>query len=375
MRRVLALAAILGAALPAAAADLAGVPTGLSAIRHGHGWTFADAKGMTLYVYDRDEETPGKSNCKGDCATAWPPVLAAADAQPAGAWSLTARDDGAKQWAYKGKPLYTYAADAFPGAAFGDGVGTVWWAALQPIATPAEITVGPSVLGQVLRDAKGLTLYTSDADTKPGVSNCDKDCARTWKPVLAPWLANPSDDWSVAVRSDGSRQWAFKGKPLYRYADDVNPGESGGEKAGQKTGGGWHAAVLEPPPPVPPFVTVQASDAGELLATEKGMTLYAHGTDRRLRRFFNPSCKDGEECLDLQWVPLIAAKDAKPVGSWALLDLPDGSRQWTYKGQKVYTNRNDAKPGDFKGIRFGGDRSWAAIMRSGQPMQGVTVGG
>ena len=63
------------------------------------------------------------------------------------------------------------------------------------------------------------------------------------------------------------------------------------------------------------------------------------------------------------------------MGSWALVKLPDGRQQWTYKGQKLYTHALDEKPGDFRGIRFGGDRAFSAIMRSGEPMQGVTVGG
>jgi predicted lipoprotein with Yx(FWY)xxD motif len=36
------------------------------------------------------------------------------------------RDDGAKQWAYKGKPLYTWAKDTKPGDITGDGVNNVW---------------------------------------------------------------------------------------------------------------------------------------------------------------------------------------------------------------------------------------------------------
>src|SRR5215469_10158148 len=64
---------------------------------------YADAKGMTLYTYDKDDA--GKSNCTGDCAKTWIPVPAPADAKPFGDWSVVARDDGSKQWAMMGKPL------------------------------------------------------------------------------------------------------------------------------------------------------------------------------------------------------------------------------------------------------------------------------
>jgi predicted lipoprotein with Yx(FWY)xxD motif len=86
--------------------------------------TWTDAKGMTLYVFDRD--SGGKSACNGPCATNWPPLMAAADAKPSGDWTVVTRDDGGKQWAYKGKPLYTWGKDAKPGDKTGDGVNNVW---------------------------------------------------------------------------------------------------------------------------------------------------------------------------------------------------------------------------------------------------------
>jgi len=82
------------------------------------------SSGMTLYVFDRD--TAGKSNCNGQCATNWPALTAAADAKPSGDWTIVTRDDGGKQWAYKGKPLYTFYKDAKPGDASGDGLNNVW---------------------------------------------------------------------------------------------------------------------------------------------------------------------------------------------------------------------------------------------------------
>jgi len=82
--------------------------------------------GMTLYVFDRDGAGSGKSACNGPCAAAWPPLMAAADAQPSGDWSIVTRDDGGKQWAYKGKPVYLWAKDQKPGDKTGDGFNNVW---------------------------------------------------------------------------------------------------------------------------------------------------------------------------------------------------------------------------------------------------------
>ena len=90
---------------------------------------FVGPNGMTLYTFDRD--TAGKSACNGQCAQNWPPLMAAANAPASGDWSVVTRDDGAKQWAYKGKPLYLWVKDMKPGEVTGDGVNNVWH-----VATP-----------------------------------------------------------------------------------------------------------------------------------------------------------------------------------------------------------------------------------------------
>ena len=93
------------------------------------GPTLVDAKGMTLYTWGNDT-IPGKSVCNGQCAANWLPLTAAADASPVGDWSIVTRDDATKQWAYKGKPLYTYHSDANAGDVSGNGRGK--WAIAKP---------------------------------------------------------------------------------------------------------------------------------------------------------------------------------------------------------------------------------------------------
>jgi len=86
----------------------------------------ATPAGATLYTFDKDTAGSGKSACNGQCATNWPPLAAQAADSSAGDWSNVTRDDGSKQWAFKGQPLYTYAKDAKPGDTTGDGKGNVW---------------------------------------------------------------------------------------------------------------------------------------------------------------------------------------------------------------------------------------------------------
>jgi predicted lipoprotein with Yx(FWY)xxD motif len=82
--------------------------------------------GMTLYTFDKDVAGSGKSVCNGPCAANWPPVRAGAADVGLGDWSVITRDDGTKQWAHKGKPLYAWAKDAKPGDRTGDGFNNAW---------------------------------------------------------------------------------------------------------------------------------------------------------------------------------------------------------------------------------------------------------
>jgi predicted lipoprotein with Yx(FWY)xxD motif len=85
-----------------------------------------NAKGMTLYTFDRDVTGSGKSVCNGDCAVKWPPHPAGASDQSRGDYTIVVRDDGKRQWAFKGKPLYTWPEDQDPGDKYGDNYNKVW---------------------------------------------------------------------------------------------------------------------------------------------------------------------------------------------------------------------------------------------------------
>ncbi len=83
-----------------------------------------DANGMSLYTFDPDTAT--SSACNGGCAVNWPPLAAPADADEAGKFTAITRQDGSKQWAYDGQPLYLWVNDRRPGDTTGDGVGGNW---------------------------------------------------------------------------------------------------------------------------------------------------------------------------------------------------------------------------------------------------------
>ena len=121
MKRLLAATAIATLALAGPAmAQMAPTKTSTSA----KGKVLTDAKGMTLYTFDKDKG--GKSACNGKCAVNWPPLMAAAGAKGGDGYSVIKRDDGKMQWSYKGMPLYTWVKDKKPGDVTGDGVNKVW---------------------------------------------------------------------------------------------------------------------------------------------------------------------------------------------------------------------------------------------------------
>jgi predicted lipoprotein with Yx(FWY)xxD motif len=81
-------------------------------------------EGMTLYVFDKDPS--GKSVCNGPCAANWPPLAAQDSDTASGDYTIITREDGKKQWALKGKPLYTWSKDQKPGDKTGDGFKNIW---------------------------------------------------------------------------------------------------------------------------------------------------------------------------------------------------------------------------------------------------------
>ena len=86
--------------------------------------------------------------------------------------------------------------------------------------------------------ANGMTLYTFDKDAG-GKSACNGPCAMNWPPLMAGTDAKAVGDWSVITRDDGSRQWAYKSKPLYYWVKDQKPGDRSGDGVNKV----WHTAT------------------------------------------------------------------------------------------------------------------------------------
>ena len=111
-------------------------------------------------------------------------------------------------------------------------------AAVGGFAIAQTMPASVKVTGGILTDAKGMTLYTWDKDKESNKSACEGNCIMNWPALMAAGNDKDTGDWKVIARPDGSKQIAYKGKPLYYYKDDKAPGD----KVGDGKGMVWHIA-------------------------------------------------------------------------------------------------------------------------------------
>lgn len=109
--------ALFAAAIPEVPAS------NVQAIREGEVWVMRNMiDDNHLWIFDKDEVN--KSNCIAACAETYRPLTPGASDKPVGRWTLVKRDDGSDQWAFDGKPVYSFAGDPEPVAARDGSMGT-----------------------------------------------------------------------------------------------------------------------------------------------------------------------------------------------------------------------------------------------------------
>ena len=247
------------------------VPPGFGVTTMSTGRLLVNAAGYSVYYSDHDP--PGKSACDAVCAETFLPILAPALARPQGDWSLVERSAGIRQWAFRGKPLYTYRLDGDTHKQKGSDVEGWHNVYLQRAPAPPDgFTVQDTTAGQVLADAEGRTIYTYFcADDALDQLGCDhptqtqayrlaicgggdwERCVRAYPYVPAPANAKSgSRAWSVVYidpctgrfadpKQEGAlRVWAYRDRPVYTFAGDKRPGDAfadgHGEFRGQRNG-------------------------------------------------------------------------------------------------------------------------------------------
>ncbi len=93
------------------------------------------------------------------------------------------------------------------------------------------------VTNGIFTSSYGKTMYTFDKDQAgSGKSECVSTCADNWPPVYVEPGIMLSGDFSSITRSNGQKQLTYKGKPLYFFVKDKNPGD----KTGDNVNNVWH---------------------------------------------------------------------------------------------------------------------------------------
>ena len=374
------------------------------------GPVFADANGRTLYQWPsrrmrngytgEAKGTPGCSHEKmtenaglmspyppglvlpdldtrPSCAEAWPPVLAAADAKPVGAWSIVERKDGTKQWQYNEHPLYTSFFDAKPGDVLGGTTRTervagnfAWRTPIQPSPNvPPGFIVESSANGRMLLTTGRMSIYAYDKDSAKA-SACTGQCEVMFPPMLAPASAKPIGEWSTIERAPGVKQWAFRGMPLYRYAPDIERMSAIGSDVP-----GWSNVYTQRVPAPPASFKLVETDAGTVIADPQGRTIYTYvcaddATDQLLcdhptttQAYRLAMCGGGDpaECVK-QFPPVLAPVGARSgSNAWGTMHLDaktgreaaandkNALHVWTYRDRPIYTYLGDEFVGDTDG--------------------------
>jgi predicted lipoprotein with Yx(FWY)xxD motif len=255
------------------------------------------------------------------------------------------------------------------------GLGTgVASAYSVPYSTPPGVTTvdvsetmelaAPTILWRRLGDEHGKPLYTHDADQQ-GRSSCYGECAEEFPPFVADSHARASGDFSIIRRDDHVLQWAYQGKALYRYSGKDLDGEPIGVRfqienpawhdpssSFYSPKAGWRRAAYAPEKStgMPPTVQIDG------LAVADGFGL-VDAIDHKTIYATPPSHK-----LPIDWHPLRASAMSIPIGQFTIIRRKeDGTRQWAYRGEALYTYTGDYAAGEVNGI-FSGDKSVQAAL-------------
>ena len=108
---------------------------------------------------------------------------------------------------------------------------------LIPAAWAGSVMQAKTMIGYVLTDEKGMTLYTFDKE-EMGKIVCTDACAQNWPPMAASMMDKAAGDYGMIKRPDGSMQWTYKGKALYHWGKDMKAGDTMGEGFKDM----WHVA-------------------------------------------------------------------------------------------------------------------------------------
>ena len=291
-----------------------------------------------------------------------------------------------RTWRLLAKPLpamlaalVVHAATAAPAGKSSHGGGQRLTEGYIPEPMPPHFRVVATELdGPVFADARGHTLYTwpfknmrvgITGDPK-GQSNCTgtkttessgymspypggltmpelptrPSCTHDWPPALAGASDKPVGKWTIIVRKDGGRQWAYDGSALYTSALDQQAGDVLGGRRYERRDGDTPAErnPIGPASDVPPGFRVATTNLGRMLQTERGFSVYTYDADEPGRSHCDAACTQ-------VWIPMAAPASVRAHGDWAYIERSPGNRQWVFRGKPLYRSALDERAGSLEG--------------------------
>jgi predicted lipoprotein with Yx(FWY)xxD motif len=243
-------------------------PAGLKLIRRIEGLVLATPDDRLLFW-----RSPTGRACN-DCSPQMQALVAPMLATTKGDWSVVEADTGQQQYAFKRHALYRAP----------DGLGDKellasadWQPAIYrkaaPVPSPIKTTL--TLLGNVYSDTNGRVLYVFDCSFGPdglpcndpgdgasyiaGLCGSGVQCANQWRPLLAERGARSVGEWSVEdvavpLFTDAAdvtyppdtprvKAWAYRGRPVYTFADD-QPGQMLGHGIKQTNVAGFYVVQI-----------------------------------------------------------------------------------------------------------------------------------
>lgn len=335
-----------------------------------------DANGKPLYTYAKDAQA-GRPVCVSECAKEFIPFSAPAGAKAFSDWTIVKREDGVRQWAYQGLPLYSYSGKDPDGEPSTSGLSTTgaedpaamdpgskifspkeeWqraaFAPAKTFPTPADLEL------QSLPTANGYGIVDVNTKKVAYILKHSPKNVHAWTPIYAPGLAVPMGTFSIVTRKDGTKQWTYRGQGLYSFNGDYSTSDTNGVLAEKEA-----QVALIYRHFMPESVEIKVFPGrGPLMMTKAGLSVYTQS--RQQLQYGGRETRDGYRypysaakavgtrgCVNdctTTWQPVVAPANARAAGFWEVETRTDGKKQWAYKGSPLYTYVRDEKAGDIAG--------------------------
>jgi predicted lipoprotein with Yx(FWY)xxD motif len=248
--------------------------------------------------------------------------------------------------------------------------------------------------GPVFADSRGMTLYTWPHDTlRNGVtgdskkqSDCTDEktthtaglmspypaglelpdldkrvaCTTEWPPAFAPDDAKPAGDFTLIIRKDGRKQWAYDESALYTSRLDKVPGDVLGGTTRESGGGNDGPATRRPaqaPSAIPAGFAMLTTTSGRQLLTDKNFSVYMSDRD-------GPNKSNCDEQCARTWVPMLAPASAQPRGEWSVFERAPGVYQWAFRKRPLYSYSLDY---DIRSLKGSDEAGWHNVYLQKTP--------